>query len=93
MTLKDLKINLPTKNQIDNDYYIACNLIDVLFNHINASLQMDRSRVKVNILTKSFIKSSLGRTVMATKDYVLGMYPEDIQRLIDDMEKEIKKRK
>lgn len=81
-----------TKAQVDNDYEIACNLIDVLFRHVNDSLQRDRSRVEVNIFMKSFIKTSLGRTVIATKDYVNGMYPQDIELLINDMEKEIKKR-
>ena len=90
MSLKDLK--LPTKNQIDNDYDVACNLIDVLFRHINDSLQRDRSRVKVNAFMKSFIKTSLGRTVTTTKDYVNGMYPQDIESLINDMETEIKRR-
>ena len=93
MTLKDLKLKLPTKTQVDNDYDVACGLIDVLFRHINDSLQRDRSRVKVNVFAKSFIKASLEKTVSMTKDYVNGMYPEDIRLLIDDMETEILKRK
>ncbi len=91
MALKDLR--LPTKTQVDNDYDIACNLIDVLFRHINDSLQRDRSRVKVNAFAKSFIKASLERSVSVTRDYVNGMYPEDIEFLINDMEREILKRK
>lgn len=91
MSLKNLK--LPTKVQVDSDYNIASNLIDVLFNHINDSLQLNRSRVKVNAFTKSFIKASLERSVSVTKDYVNGMYPEDIERLIGDMEREIMKRR
>lgn len=91
--LKDLRINLPTKTQVDNDYDIACGLIDVLFKHINDALQRDRSRVKLSMFRKSFIKGGLERTVMGTKNYVLGMYPEDMKLLLDDMEKEIKKRR
>jgi hypothetical protein len=89
--LKDLR--LPNKEQIENDYIIACNLVDVLYRHIYDSLQNDRSRVKVNMLTKSFIKSSLRNTVEGTKEYVKGMYPEDMMSLIDDMQKELNKRK
>jgi hypothetical protein len=55
-------------------------------------LQRDRSRVKLNALTKGMISGVLGRTREGTKEYLVGMYSEDLEILLDDMEKELARR-
>jgi hypothetical protein len=81
-----------TGKDICKDSQIACHIVDILFNHVNNCLQRDRSRVKLNALTKGMISGVLGRTRDGTKEYLGGIYPEDLERLLDDMEKELAKR-
>lgn len=90
--LRDLR--LPTKVQKSNiDTDISCNLVDILFKHVVASVQMDRSEVKLNALTRGMIGGVLGKTRDGTKEYIAGMRNEDIKLLLDDIEKELAKRK
>lgn len=96
--LKDLKIGNRQVRQIQNanisdlDRQVAVNIVDILFGHILRCLQQDRSQVKLDGLTKGIIKSSLPATATGTKKYVVGMFPEDIKSLLNDIESELMRR-
>jgi hypothetical protein len=97
--LKDLK--LPSKNEkvvnkeeVDKDYDIAVDIVNDLFNNISLCLKKDRSRVKINMLAKGYIGYILKDSVReGIADFVRGMYPEDMKLLLNDIERDIKKRK
>jgi hypothetical protein len=91
--LRDLKVPRKESSRVSSiDDRVACNIVDILFNHVNNCLQRDRSRVKLNALTKGMISGVLGRTREGTKEYLVGMYSEDLEILLDDMEKELARR-
>lgn len=93
--LRDLKLpSIKSKVQKSNiDAEIACDLVDILFKHVLASVQMDRSSVKLNAFTRGMIGGVLGKTRDGTKEYVVGMRNEDIKALLNDIERELTKRK
>jgi len=97
--LKPLKLpnkeNKEGKESKDNniDKLVASNLVDILFQHVLRSVQNDRSTVKFNLFKKAFIISGLGGTRDGTKEYINGMFTEDIKLLLNDMAKEMDKRK
>lgn len=99
LSLKDLRIpqkgtKFAVHKSVSNiDAEIARNLVDILYRHVLASIQMDRSSVKLNALTRGMIGGVLGRTKDGTKEYVIGMRVEDISALLNDVEKELAKRK
>lgn len=94
--LKDLKIpGIQNKSNIQKsnvNIEVACNFVDILFRHVLASVQYDRSSVKLNALTRGVIGGGLGKARDGTKSYVMGMRNEDIKLLLDDIEKELGKR-
>lgn len=75
------------------DTSIACNLVDILYKHVGRSIQQDRSSVKINALTRGVISGVLGRTRDGTKEYIEGMRSDDIGLLLDEMERELIKRR
>lgn len=94
--LKDLKLpyikSKDNKKDIMLDADIACNLVDILFRHVLASVQTDRSSVKLNMFQRGMIGGVLGKTRYGTKEYLAGMRNEDIKLLLDDIEKELVRR-
>ncbi len=99
LSLKDLKIPVMKKRvksviqKGSNDSQVAINLVDILFRHVMASVQMDRSSVKLNALTRGMIGRVLGQTRDGTKEYIFGMRDEDIKVLLNDIEKELNRRR
>jgi len=104
MALKNLSIksinypripsNIAEHTTISQDADIACKIIDSMFDQINRCLQQDRSRVKVNMLTKGIVGKLLGNgTRNRIKEYLINMYDNDIRELLDDIQKEMNKRK
>jgi hypothetical protein len=83
-----------SKDEIDIDYDIAVDIVNDLFNNISLCLKRDRSRVKINMLAKGYIKYILSDGVReGIADFVRGMYPEDMKILLNDFERDINKRK
>lgn len=93
MSLKNLKLPSKLSKVSSIDAEIACNLVDTLFRHVLASVQTDRSSVKLNALTRGMIGGVLGKTRDGTKEYVIGMRNEDIRLLLDEFEKELVRRR
>ncbi len=99
MTFKDLKKYLDAKDKIVDvtnyfplDAEVACNIIDLLFNQTNDSLQRDRSTVKLNLFERGVVSSGLNRVMPGTKKFLAGMYPNELNALLDDIEKELARR-
>jgi hypothetical protein len=98
--LKDLRLpskdnhnKIGTKEEIDKDYDIAVDIVNDLFKNIRLCLDRDRSRVKINMLAKGFIKYNLSDGVKeGIAEFVRGMYPEDMKLLLNDIERDIRKR-
>lgn len=94
--LKDLKLpsKVVNKEEVDKDYDIAVDIINDIFNNIGLCLKKDRSRVKINMLAKGYISYILKDSAReGIADFVRGMYPEDMKLLLNDIERDIKKRK
>lgn len=99
--LKDLRNALSGKQGVPRkvqrapnpDNQIAVNMVEILYGHINKSIKLDRSEVKLNMLEKGGISMGIQRVLPGTKDYIEHMYPTDIKELLDDLEKELKKRR
>jgi hypothetical protein len=88
---KEDKSNVQRIINLDNQ--IAVNIIDKLVEHINKSIRLDRSSVKLNMLEKGGVSQGMKRVLPGTKTYLENMFPADIKELLDDIENELKKRK
>jgi len=95
LKLPSIKSNVQKSNiQKSNiEAEIACDLVDILFRHVLASVQMDRSSVKLNAFTRGMIGGVLGKTRDGTKEYVMGMRNDDIKLLLNDVELELARRR
>lgn len=91
---KEISNILPYMNlQSSKDAIIACNIVKLIFRHINICIQTDRSSVKLGAFEKGIIKSMLGeKTENGINKYLVNMYPMDVKKLMNDIEIEISKR-
>lgn len=87
------KLKIPIVNKQSKDMDIACAIIDILFRHVYNCINENRSSVKLNMFQRGMIGGVLGNTRDGTKSYVHGMTKEDVSILLDDLEKELKKRR
>lgn len=79
---------------ISVDADIACRVFDILFDQIEKCIYQDRSRVKINMLTKGMISRMLGNdTRNGVKEYIANMYDNEIKELLTDIQKELNRRK
>lgn len=98
--LKDLKLPskadklVADKEQVDADYDIAVDIINDIFDNMSLCLKKDRSRVKINMLAKGYIGYILKDAAReGITNFVRGMYPEDMKLLLNDIERDIARRK
>jgi hypothetical protein len=87
--LKDLKLPIKEKGYCNKDIEMACGIVDDIFDGIHASLVGNRSTVKINMAWKAFMVSALPRTKEGTKEYIVGMTPNDIKNLLDKIKRRI----
>lgn len=85
--------NISISKNVSIDAQIAGNILEILYWHVNRSLKADRSSVKLNMFEKGIISSGLNSVMPGTRDYLMGMMSGDIKMLLDDIEKEMAKRK
>lgn len=90
LKLPSIKSNIQ-KSNIDTE--IVCDLVDILFRHVLASIQTNRSSMKLDAFTRGMIGGVLGKTRDGTKEYVMGMHDSDIKLLLNDVEIELNKRR
>ncbi len=110
MALKDLKEQLklskeqlklshssPEKHntiQQNIDSQVACNVVDHIFNYIEICLKEDKSKIKLNLFTKSFIRGILTDSVRSgINDFIFNMNDKEVKALLDDIQKELNKRR
>lgn len=92
MTLKDLE--KPIGQRGSRNAQIACAVIDVTFDQISSCIKSDKSKIKLSFFAKGMIQGMLGdKTKNGIKEYVNNMYDKDINDLLDDVQKELDKRK
>lgn len=81
-----------TKEIRDTD--AACNIVSHIFRAIDTCIKDDKSKVKLSLFTKSFIKGVLTNTVKTgIDDFIKNMDDQDIRNLLDDIQRELDKRK
>ena len=104
MSLKDLHSSLEKHKivhrshdvviQQNIDPEIACKIVDHIFNYIDICLKEDKSKMKLSLFAKSFIRGILTDGVRGgINDFILNMNDKEVKALLDDMQKELNKRK
>ena len=104
MALKDLHSSLekhkivsrPSEITIQQniDSHVACNVVDHIFNYIDICLKEDKSKMKLSLFAKSFIRGILTDSVRGgINDFILNMNDKEVRALLDDMQKELNKRR
>lgn len=84
--------NLQTNEIRDTD--AACNIVGHIFRSIDTCLKEDKSKVKLNLFSKSFIKGILTNGVKSgIDDFIRNMDDKEIRSLLDDIQYELNKRK
>lgn len=105
MSLKDLAISLdrhhihnvsqkavPPIPSVDTD--IACNVVDLIFHYVDLCLRENKSKYQVSLFAKSFIRGILNDNVKGgINNFVTNMNDEEIRAMLDDIQKELNKRK
>ncbi len=92
-TTEDINIQKEFHREtIDTD--IACDVVGHIFRSIDMCLEGDKSKVKLSLFTKSFIKGILTNTVKTgIDDFIRNMNNQDIRSLLDNIQGELDKRK
>ncbi len=110
MALKDLKEQLKlshsslekhkivsrheTNIQQNIDSQVACKVVDHIFNYIDICLKDDKSKFKLSLFAKSFIRGILTENVRSgINNFILNMNDKEVKAMLDDMQKELNKRK
>lgn len=104
MSLKDLHSSLEKHKivsmhheiavQQNIDSQVACKVVDHIFNYIDICLKEDKSKFKLSLFTKSFIRGILTESVRnGINDFILNMNDKEVKAMLDDMQKELNKRR
>ncbi len=81
-------------NRSDIDTDVACNIVGHIFRSIDMCLKEDKSKVKMNLFAKSFIKGILTNSVKDGIDnFIRNMNDLEVRSLLDTMQRELDKRK
>lgn len=90
------RIDNKIDSKIDNlDADIACNIVDIVFKYIDISLRENKSIYKVDMIAKALIESLILKdaTRDGVKSFIRGMYPGMSKAMIDEMQREMEKRR
>ncbi len=106
MALRDLKEQLKlshsslekhkieTNIQQNIDSKVACDVVDHIFRYIDVCLKDDKSKMKLSLFAKSFIRGILTESVRnGINNFILNMNDKEVKAMLDDMQKELHKRK
>lgn len=103
MALKDLHSSLEKHKiiakpheiiiQQNIDSEVACNVVDHIFRYIEICLKEDKSKMKLSLFAKSFIRGILTENVRSgINNFILNMNDKEVRAMLDDMQKELKRR-
>ena len=104
MTLKDLHSSLEKHKiiakpheatiQQNIDSEVACRVVDHIFRYIEICLKEDKSKMKLSLFAKSFIRGVLTENVRSgINNFILNMNDKEVLTMLDDMQKELNKRR
>ena len=72
----------------------ACNIVNHIFRYIDICLKDDKSKAKLSLFAKSFIRGMLTNNVKnGIDDFIRNMNDREIRSLLDDIQNELDKRK
>lgn len=72
----------------------ACKIVSHIFRYIDICLKDDKSKTKLSLFAKSFIRGMLTSNVKnGIDDFVRNMNDREIRSLLDDIQHELDKRK
>jgi hypothetical protein len=72
----------------------ACNIVNHIFRYIDICLKDDKSKSKLSLFAKSFIRGMLTNNVKnGIEDFIRNMNDYEIRSLLDDIQHELDKRK
>lgn len=72
----------------------ACNIVNHIFRYIDICLKDDKSKIKLSLFAKSFIRGMLTNNVKnGIDDFIRNMNDREIRSLLDDIQHELDKRK
>ncbi len=84
--------NFATREIRDTD--AACNIVNHIFRSIDTCLKEDKSKVKLSLFAKSFIKGVMTDNVkFGINDFIRNMNDKDIRNLLNAIQEELDKRK
>lgn len=108
MALKDLQAKLSqrsthgtsldtiVKQRLEISYTnadVACNIVDHIFNYINLCLREDKSKIKLSLFAKSFIRGILTDNLKdAINNFIKNMPDKETRSLLDDIQIALNKR-
>lgn len=80
------------KSEIDTD--VACDIVGHIFHSIDICLKEDKSKIKLSLFAKSFIKGILTSSVKdGIDDFIRNMNDQEIRSLLNVIQTELNKRK
>lgn len=75
---------------INRDSEAACRIVTHLFEYIDLCLKEDKSKVKLNMLTKAFVQGILRNSIRdGINDFLRNMNDAEIKALLDHIQKDI----
>lgn len=91
--IKDTSTQRDTSREIRNTD-TACNIVNHIFRYIDICIKDDKSKVKLSLFAKSFIKGMLTNNVKnGIDDFIRNMNDYEVRSLLDDIQYELNKRK
>lgn len=104
MALKDLHSSLERHKIVSRhheliiqqniDLQVACKVVNHIFSYIDICLKEDKSKMKLGLFAKSFIQGILTDSVRSgINDFVMNMNDKEVKAMLDDMQKELNKRR
>ena len=92
-TTRDTCTEKDTTREIKNTD-AACNIVNHIFHYIDICLKDDKSKTKLSLFSKSFIRGMLTNNVKnGIDDFIRNMNDYEIRSLLDDIQHELDKRK
>lgn len=104
MALKDLHSSLEKHKIVSRsneiviqqniDSKVACDVVDHIFRYIDMCIKDDKSKMKLSLFAKSFIRGLLTDSVRSgINNFILNMNDKEVKEMLDDMQKELNKRR
>jgi hypothetical protein len=92
-TIREIGTQKDSSREIRNTD-AACNIVSHIFRYIDICIKDDKSKVRLSMFAKSFIKGMLTNNVKTGIDnFIRNMNDQEVRSLLDDIQHELNKRK